>query len=87
MPDTFGLTRRTVLAAAAGLAAGSADAEPARPVSLNIADVAGNLQLTKVGIERFRVANPSLVSHIGYSLAPSPELPGKLKAGQVDAHL
>jgi putative spermidine/putrescine transport system substrate-binding protein len=60
-------------------------------MSLNIVDVAGNLQLTKVGIERFRVANPSLVSHIGYSLAASPELPGKLKAqqraGRVDIDL
>ena len=83
------LTRRAILAAGAGLAA-----QPARsqqPVSLNIVDVAGNLQLTKTGIERFRTANPSLVSHIGYTLAPSPELPGKLKAqqqaGQIDIDL
>ena len=83
------LTRRAILAAGAGLAA-----QPARsqqPVSLNIVDVAGNLQLTKTGIERFRAANPSLVSHIGYTLAPSPELPGKLKAqqqaGQIDIDL
>lgn len=88
MNDGVILTRRAVLVAAAGVAAGAAGAAP---VSLNIVDVAGNLQLTKVGIERFRVANPSLVSHIGYSLAPSPELPGKLKAqqqaGRVDIDL
>jgi putative spermidine/putrescine transport system substrate-binding protein len=82
------LTRRGVLVSAAGLVAGAAGAAP---VSLNIVDVAGNLQLTKAGIERFRVANPSLVSHIGYSLAPSPELPGKLRAqqqaGRVDIDL
>jgi putative spermidine/putrescine transport system substrate-binding protein len=73
------LTRRAVLVSAVGVAAGAAGGAP---VSLNIVDVAGNLQLTKVGIERFRVANPSLVSHIDYSLAPAPELPGKLKAQQ-----
>jgi putative spermidine/putrescine transport system substrate-binding protein len=82
------LTRRAVLVSAVGVAAGAAGAAP---VSLNIVDVAGNLQLTKVGIERFRMANPSLVSHIGYSSAPSPELPGKLKAqqraGRVDIDL
>ena len=83
------LSRRTVLASAAGLAASPARSQ--QPVSLNIVDVAGNLQLTKTGIERFRTANPSLVSHIGYTLAPSPELPGKLKAqqqaGQIDIDL
>jgi putative spermidine/putrescine transport system substrate-binding protein len=82
------LTRRAVLVSVAGGVVASAGAAP---VSLNIVDVAGNLQLTKVGIERFRVANPSLVSHIGYSLAPSPELPGKLRAqqqaGRVDIDL
>jgi hypothetical protein len=55
---------------------------PASPVALNIVDVAGNLQLTKEGIERFRAANPKLVSRINYAQAPSPELPGKLKAQQ-----
>jgi putative spermidine/putrescine transport system substrate-binding protein len=83
------LTRRAILAAGAGLAARPARSQ--QPVSLNIVDVAGNLQLTKIGIERFRTANPSLVSHIGYTLAPSPELPGKLKAqqqaGQIDIDL
>jgi putative spermidine/putrescine transport system substrate-binding protein len=51
-------------------------------VDLSIIDVAGNLQLTKAGIERFRIAHPGLVSRITYSQAPSPELPGKLKAQQ-----
>ena len=74
------LARRTLLAGAAAMAAMPARA--AGPVDLSIIDVAGNLQLTKVGIERFRAANPGLVSRITYSQAPSPELPGKLKAQQ-----
>lgn len=74
------LRRRALLAGAAATAAVSARA--AGPVDLSIVDVAGNLQLTRTGIERFRTANPGLVSRIIYSQAPSPELPGKLKAQQ-----
>ena len=74
------LRRRTLLAVAAATAAMPARA--AAPVDLSIIDVAGNLQLTKADIERFRTANPGLVSRITYSQAPSPELPGKLKAQQ-----
>ena len=85
----FSVGRRTVLGSAAVLAAGRARA--AGPVSLSIIDVAGNLQLTKSGLERFRTENPGLVSRITYSQAPSPELPGKLKAqqaaGRVDIDL
>lgn len=78
------LHRRAVLGAAIGLSAGPSLAQSANPspMALNIMDVAGNLQLTKLGIERFRTANPGLVSRITYGLAPSPELPGKLKAMQ-----
>ena len=57
-------TRRTVMAGAAGLAAlkaGGAQAQGA-PVALNIIDVAGNLQLTQVAIERFVKENPKLIS-------------------------
>ena len=79
-----GLGRRLVLAAGAATAAMPAfrPARAAGPVDLSIIDVAGNLQLTKAGIERFRTGNPGLVSRITYSQAPSPELPGKLKAQQ-----
>lgn len=75
------IRRRTLLAAAAASASLS-PARAAEPVALSIIDVAGNLQLTKAGIERFRIANPGLVSRITYTQAPSPELPGKLKAQQ-----
>ena len=89
-----GLNRRLVLGGMAGLAAGgpsAVGAQPAQPVVLTIIDVAGNLQLTQVGIERFRAQNPNLVSRINFQRAPSPELPGKLKAqqaaGRVDLDL
>lgn len=80
---TTGLSRRAVLMSGAGLLASapSARAQPA-PITLSIVDVAGNLQLTKAGLERFRTSNPGLVSGITYSQAPSPELPGKLMAQQ-----
>jgi len=86
-------TRRDVLAGLSGAAAlgatGQAFAQGA--VTLNIIDVAGQLQLTQEAIERFRNHNPNLVSRITFSRAPSPELPAKLKAmqaaGRVDIDL
>ena len=75
-------TRRTVMAGAAGLAAlkaGGALAQSA-PVSLNIIDVAGNLQLTQADIEKFDKDNPNMISSLNFSRAPSPELPAKPKA-------
>jgi putative spermidine/putrescine transport system substrate-binding protein len=89
-------SRRAALAAGAAALAPRAFAQtlpplPAAPVALNIVDVAGDLQLTKTGIERFRAENPKLVANITYSQAPSPELPGKLKAmiqaGRMDIDL
>jgi len=91
-------TRRDVLAglsgaalAGAGSGFGPGVARAAGPVTLNIIDVAGNLQLTQEGIEKFRAQNPDLVSRITFSRAPSPELPAKLKAmqtaGRVDIDL
>ena len=87
-------TRRTVLGAAAATALGATRAlaqMPASPLSFNIVDVAGNLQLTQRGFENYRRANPNLVSRISFTQAPAPELPGKLKAqqnaGRVDVDL
>jgi putative spermidine/putrescine transport system substrate-binding protein len=83
-------------AAAAGLAAVSRPAfgqlaMPTSPVSLNIVDVAGNLALTQRPIEAYAAAKPKAVSRITFTKAPSPELPGKLKAqqaaGRVDIDL
>jgi len=55
---------------------------PTEPVSLNVIDVGGQLQLTQRAMEAFAKANPKLISHIGFSQAPAPELPGKIKAQQ-----
>ena len=86
---TSNISRRGVLGGISGTAllyASGATAQsaqlPANPVALNIIDVAGNLQLTQAAIERFARENPKLVSRITFSRAPSPELPGKLKAQQ-----
>ncbi|OYV33018.1 MAG: ABC transporter substrate-binding protein [Acidocella sp. 20-61-6] len=86
------LSRRGVLggmAAAAALAdlsapafAAEIPALPSSPVSLNIVDVAGTLALTQPAFEAYAAAKPHLVSHISYSKAPAPELPGKLAAEQ-----
>ncbi|QTO17187.1 ABC transporter substrate-binding protein [Burkholderia seminalis] len=71
--------RRIVLALGFSL---SAAAAVAAPVSLNIVDVAGNLQLTQKAIEAFRDKNPTLVSNVTFTNAPAPQLPGKIKAMQ-----
>jgi putative spermidine/putrescine transport system substrate-binding protein len=83
------ISRRGVLGGLSGTAllyASGATAQSAKlptdPVALNVIDVAGNLQLTQAAIERFARENPKLVSRITFSRAPSPELPGKLKAQQ-----
>ncbi|WP_175675389.1 ABC transporter substrate-binding protein [Burkholderia ambifaria] len=60
----------------------SAAAAVAAPVSLNIVDVAGNLQLTRGAIEAFKDKNPNLVSNVTFTNAPAPQLPGKIKAMQ-----
>ena len=89
-----GLSRRQVLGGFTGLAAlqatgafGQALQLPSSPVTLNIIDVAGDLQLTQAGIDRFREQNPKLVSRVVYTRAPSPELPGKIKAQQDANHV
>jgi putative spermidine/putrescine transport system substrate-binding protein len=64
---------------------------PADPVSLNVVDVGGQLQLTQRAMQDFAAANPKLISKISFSQAPAPELPGKIKAqqdaGRVDIDL
>ncbi|GAB5094798.1 ABC transporter substrate-binding protein [Caballeronia sp. HLA56] len=68
------------VAVSATFAAGGANA--ADPVSINIVDVAGNLQLTQKGFEAFKAKYPDLVSSITFTNAPAPQLPGKIKAMQ-----
>ncbi|MBR7988784.1 extracellular solute-binding protein [Burkholderia cenocepacia] len=71
--------RRIALAMGFTLSAASA---VAAPVSLNIVDVAGNLQLTQKAIEAFKEKNPGLVANVTFTNAPAPQLPGKIKAMQ-----
>ncbi|WP_395109880.1 extracellular solute-binding protein [Actinomadura sp. SCN-SB] len=55
---------------------------PSDPVTLNIVDVAGNLQLTQKIFDNYKAANPKLVERITYTKLTSPELAGKVKAQQ-----
>jgi putative spermidine/putrescine transport system substrate-binding protein len=94
-------TRRGLLGGAVGLAAigaglragraALAPALPGAPVTLNVIDVGGQLQLVQRALEGFAARNPKLVSKINFSQAPAPELPGKIKAqqaaGRVDIDL
>ncbi|MGH3438000.1 MAG: extracellular solute-binding protein [Sciscionella sp.] len=57
-------------------------AKPSSPVTLNILDIAGNLQLTKGMIENFKKANPDIVKNVTYTTAPAPNMAGKLQAQQ-----
>src|SRR5205814_7318358 len=64
------------------LAFAQVPAMPKSAVTLNVVDVAGNLALTQDAIENYRAKHPNLVSRITFTKAPSPELPGKIKAQQ-----
>ncbi|KVV44445.1 ABC transporter substrate-binding protein [Burkholderia territorii] len=80
--NTITIARRVRrIALALGLTL-TATAAVAAPVSLNVVDVAGNLQLTQKAIEAFREKNPNLVSNVTFTNAPAPQLPGKIKAMQ-----
>ncbi|MCU9957207.1 extracellular solute-binding protein [Burkholderia sp. BKH01] len=74
--------RRIAVALGITLTAAGAATAVAAPVSLNIVDVAGNLQLTQKAIEAFKEKNPNLVSNVTFTNAPAPQLPGKIKAMQ-----
>jgi putative spermidine/putrescine transport system substrate-binding protein len=54
----------------------------AAPVTINVVDVAGNLALTQDAFELYAKKNPDKVAKFVFTKAPSPELPGKLKAMQ-----
>jgi putative spermidine/putrescine transport system substrate-binding protein len=55
---------------------------PSSPVTLNIVDVAGNLQLTQQIFENYKAQHPKAVSKITYTKVTAPELAGKVKAQQ-----
>lgn len=64
---------------------------PSSPVTLTVADVAGNLALTQAALQLYADSKPEWVSRIAFTKAPAPELPSKLKAqqaaGRVDIDL
>jgi putative spermidine/putrescine transport system substrate-binding protein len=69
----------------------SAQKAPASPVTITVADVAGNLALTQGMFENYAAAKPEWVSKFAFTKAPAPELPAKIKAqqaaGKVDIDL
>jgi putative spermidine/putrescine transport system substrate-binding protein len=67
---------------AAEVPAGEVPARPSAPVTLNVLDVAGNLQLTQGMIDEFVAQNPDVVSRVTYEKAAAPEMAGKIKAQQ-----
>ncbi len=83
-PTTGGVPTATPTAAAVpttgGTTAAAAMKIPSAPVTINVLDVAGNLQLTKQMMENFKAKYPNIVSNVTYSTATAPELAGKLQA-------
>jgi ABC-type uncharacterized transport system YnjBCD substrate-binding protein len=65
-----------------GVAASQVPSAPSHAVTLNILDIAGNLQLTKGMIQNFAKAHPEIVKSVNYSQSPAPDMAGKLKAQQ-----
>lgn len=80
-PKSARAGRLGVLAGALAVACAAATVQAA-PVDINVVDVAGNLALTQKAMENFRDENPDLVGQITFTKAPSPQLPGKIKAMQ-----
>ncbi len=78
----MGVAAAALFAAGAMPAAGQVPPMPKSPVTINIVDVAGDLQLTRDAIELYAKKNPNLVAKFNFTQAPAPELPGKLKAMQ-----
>src|SRR5918999_2812093 len=62
--------------------AGQVPDRRSEPVTLNILDVAGNLQLTQGMIDEFVAQNPDIVSRVTTEKAAAPEMAGKIKAQQ-----
>jgi putative spermidine/putrescine transport system substrate-binding protein len=60
--------------------ASSIPTKPSSPVTLNILDVAGDLQLTQGMLDNFVKAHSDIVSKITTSTGKAPDLAGKLKA-------
>ena len=76
---------------ASGKTDGPVPDKPGRAVTVNVLDVAGDLQLTQGMIDDFVTKNKDQIGKVTYSKATAPELVGKIKAqqnaGRVDIDL
>jgi len=77
---TLAATALLVLFASPALA--QVPALPKSPVTINIMDPAGDLQLTRAAIDEYQRKHPELLSKINLVAATAPEIPAKLKAMQ-----
>src|ERR1041385_948420 len=75
-------SRLCVLLAGLAIAAGCKAKPTSGPVTINVMDAAGTLQLVQDAIEAFRIRQPGKVASLTFTKAPAPELPGKIKAMQ-----
>jgi len=60
----------------------SPPALPTKPITLNVIDGGGDLQLSQPAIDQFVKDHPKLVGKVTYSKSTGPELAGKIQAGQ-----
>jgi putative spermidine/putrescine transport system substrate-binding protein len=60
----------------------AAPALPSKPVTLNVIDGGGDLQLSQPAIQQFADEHPKLVKKVTFSKSTGPELAGKIQAGQ-----
>ncbi|HMG24096.1 MAG TPA: extracellular solute-binding protein, partial [Kofleriaceae bacterium] len=68
--------------AASGVEGSGGAARPSGPVTINVIDAAGTLQLVQDAMEAYRAKHADKVDKFTFTKAPAPELPGKLKAMQ-----
>jgi putative spermidine/putrescine transport system substrate-binding protein len=83
MTMSYPYWRCTPIAAGTALAASLlATGASAEPITINVIDVAGDLQISQPAIEKFQAEHKDLVSKFVFTQATAPELAGKLKAQQ-----
>ena len=75
-------SRLCVLLVGLAIAAGCKAKPTSGPVTINVMDAAGTLQLVQDAMEAFRTKQPGKVASFTFTKAPAPELPGKIKAMQ-----
>ena len=79
---TSGWRMSALAASFAFVSFGAAQQAAAEPVTINVIDVAGDLQVSQPALEKFQATHPGLISKFVFTQATAPELAGKLKAQQ-----